>query len=147
MRKWLQSEHYNLHLNNIQLLVVFLVLFAGINLYLGQLKILNAPPQGMHLWRQADELSMTSNYYKNGSHFFTPTTYNLQSIDGHAALEFPIANVLTAYLYKIFGPYTLISRLITLIFVTFGFYSFFRLLLLLVHDTLQSLALTLIFYA
>ncbi|MCB0508495.1 MAG: hypothetical protein KDD21_09360 [Bacteroidetes bacterium] len=47
-------------------------------------------PKGSHIWRQADCFAMTLNYKQFHLPFFHPATYNLQSINGNVAGEFPL---------------------------------------------------------
>lgn len=87
--------------------------------------ILFLDPQGIHFIRQTDSLSFAANYYRHGMHFFTPEVYNLASIGGKAACEFPVLYYLTALLYFPFGEQAYILRLITLTIASIGFYHLF----------------------
>lgn len=54
------------------------------------------PPQGSHIWRQADCLAMTQQYHYFQLPFLQPATWNLESVDGKVAGEFPIFYFLAA---------------------------------------------------
>ena len=85
------------------------------------------------------------NYFNNGFHFFQPQIFNLASIDGKAACEFPFLYFQTAILYKLFGEHEFILRLITITIASTGFYCLFKLLLLILEDSLYALFFTFLF--
>lgn len=63
-------------------------------------------PHPMHLWRHADCLSITLNYYDEGMHFGEPTIHNYISDDetsGKTAGEFPGWYYFMAVVWKILG--------------------------------------------
>jgi len=78
-------------------------------------------------------------------HFFEPGVYSLLSTEGKAACEFPILYYLTACLYKLFGEHEFILRLLNTAIVSFGFFSLFRLLILLIKDIFYSFVFTFLF--
>lgn len=67
------------------------------------------------------------------------------SQDGRAACEFPILYYLSAWIYRLFGEHEFILRLINLSICTFGFFSLFRLLFLLIEDTFYAFVFTFLF--
>ncbi len=112
---------------------------------LGYYQILFLRPEGIHFIRQTDSLSFVANYYKNGMSFFQPQVFNLQSIDGKAACEFPFLYYLTAMFYKIFGEHEFILRFITVLIVSLGLLSLFKFLSKLLNDVAYALILTFLF--
>ncbi len=81
-----------------------------------------------HMWRQADCLSITMNYYMDGLNFFTPQIH-WTGPDGHGKTisEFPVIYYTVAKLWKVFGHHEFIFRLINLLFVFSGFFALYRL--------------------
>jgi 4-amino-4-deoxy-L-arabinose transferase-like glycosyltransferase len=124
---------------------LFLILLIALYLILDFQTILLLPPQGLHFIRQTDSLSFVANYFKNGLHFFQPQVFNLQSIDGKAACEFPILYYITAILYSIFGEHEFILRLLTFLITSMGFLYLFKLLYLLLNDLVYALGFSFLF--
>ncbi len=63
-------------------------------------------PHPIHLWRNADCLSLTLNYHDNGMNFFMPELHNYISDNGQSGMtagEFPGWYYFIAALWKIFG--------------------------------------------
>lgn len=123
----------------------FLFLLLTLYFILDFHHILFLQPQGIHYIRQTDSLSFAANYYHNGFHFFEPQVYNLNSIDGKAACEFPVLYYLTAILYLLFGEKECILRILTLGISTIGFIYLFKTLHLLFKDVVYAFAFTFIF--
>lgn len=73
----------------IALVILFIAVFAISFLY-QYAAMWQLLPQGAHVWRQADCMAMAQNYQQFHLPFFTPATYNLQSINGNVAGEFPL---------------------------------------------------------
>ena len=124
------------------LFLILLVIFYSI---LNYQYILFLKPQGIHFIRQTDGLSFVMNYYKGGFHFFEPQVYNLRSLDGKAACEFPILYYLTALLYFVFDEHEYFLRLITLLIASLGFVYLFKTILLLLKDSIYAFIFTFIF--
>ncbi len=95
-------------------------------------------PQGVHFIRQTDSLSFVSNYYNNGFHFFTPSLYNLASINGNGVCEFPILYYLASVLYIIFGEKEFILKLIHLLIFFIGLFHVYKLSYLVLKDYMYS---------
>jgi 4-amino-4-deoxy-L-arabinose transferase-like glycosyltransferase len=70
--------------------VLLLIAITGIALFYGYPAMWQLLPQGSHMWRQADCMAMTDNYRIFQLPFLQPETYNLQSVDGKVAGEFPL---------------------------------------------------------
>lgn len=122
LRTWIKTEWLYLGL------LIALFFFFGFDQFLFEL------PQGIHFTRQTDSLSFASLYYRNGMHFFQPEQYNLVSIDGKAACEFPIIYYLTACIYQITGENWLILKSIHLLILWGGLFSFLKLSKLILKD-------------
>lgn len=91
--------------------------------------LLFKPPQGLHIWRQTDCLSITTNYYNGSTDFFEPEIHNLLSdsnTSGKTAGEFPLLYWFVAMLWKITGKSEALYRIIGLLISLAGLYSVFR---------------------
>jgi hypothetical protein len=127
--------------------LVFIFILLSVFFFLDFGNILFNAPKGIHFIRQTDCLSFADNYLRNNMRFFEPQVYNLTSIDGKAACEFPILYYLTASLYKIFGEHAWILRLLNVVVVSIGLYFLFKLLYLFINDLLYSLVFTFLFFS
>jgi len=58
--------------------------------------MLHLLPQGAHIWRQADCMAMAQNYQQFHTPFLQPAIYNLQSVEGKVAGEFPLFYFISA---------------------------------------------------
>ena len=134
----------NLFLNKYKYFIFFTVLIF-LYIFLDYQSILFYRPQGFHFIRQTDGLSFVANYFNNGSNFFEPQVFNLTSTEGKAVCEFPILYFITSQLYRLFGEQEFILRLISVIIVSFGFFSLFKLLILLLNDILYALIFSFLF--
>lgn len=124
---------------------LFVLFLLSLYLILDYQTILFLHPQGIHFIRQTDGLSFVLNYFNNGFNFFQPQVFNLQSIDGKAACEFPVLYYFTALLYVIFGEHEFILRSITLCIASAGFVYLFKLLYQLLQDFLYATAFSFLF--
>ena len=67
----------------------------------------------IHEWRKSDSLSIAWNYYQ-GSSFLAPETNHISSFGNrNAATEFPLIYYFVGNLWKLFGPYEWIAKLIS----------------------------------
>lgn len=94
--------------NNAWLIVIVVAIFF-LNFYS---KTLFQRPAIIHLWRQADCLSIAKNYYEEGMNFFQPKIHYQGVEGGKAVSEFPILNYTAAALWKVFGEHEFIYRLL-----------------------------------
>jgi hypothetical protein len=122
-------------------LLALLVFYIAIDYH----HILFYGPKGIHFIRQTDSLSFVVNYLANGFAFFEPMVFNLQSLGGRAAAEFPILYYLTALLYAVFGEHDFILRGLTLIISSIGFLALFRLSFLVLDDIVYAFLFTFLF--
>ena len=111
-------------LQNILFLATLLLLGWIYNYYEILFQGINEP----HMWRQADCLSITMNYYKDGLNFFTPQIH-WTGPEGHGKTisEFPAIYFVVAKLWTVFGHHEFIFRLINLLFVFSGLFALYRL--------------------
>lgn len=71
-------------------LVILFISLLFITWWYGYFDMLFLLPKGAHLWRQADCMAMAQNYRQFHLPFLQPETYNLESMHGKVAGEFPI---------------------------------------------------------
>ena len=86
-------------------IITFILLLATMAFF-GIFDLWNERPHPLHVWRNADCLSITQNYYDEGMNFGEPAIHNYISDDdtsGKTAGEFPGWYYLIALLWKIFG--------------------------------------------
>lgn len=114
--------------------VFFILLLLVIYFFLNFHNYIFLHPQGVHYIRQTDSLSIVSNYYENGFHFFKPSLYNLMSLNGNGICEFPVLYYLTALLYLIFGEKEFLLKLIHLIIFSIGLFHVYKLSFLVLKD-------------
>jgi hypothetical protein len=126
---------------------LFFFLLILVFLFLNYQYILFLQPQGIHFIRQTDSLSFVRYYMHNGMHFFEPGILNLSSNGGKAACEFPILYYITALIYLATGEHEFILRLINIVIVTFGFFSLFRLLQVILKDIFYAFTFTFLYFS
>ncbi len=134
LSKYLDKEIYRI--------LLFTAIVLVISYFANYLEILFFRPQSIHFIRQTDSLSFASNYFQNGMRFFSPQTFNLTTIDGKAACEFPILYYITAILYFIFGEHEFFLRLINISIVFTGFYYTTKLSYIFLKDWIYSFLIT-----
>jgi len=92
--------------------------------------ILFERPQGLHVWRQTDCLSLAYHYYKEDAPFLEPEMH-IQFSDGQTSGktlgEFPIIYYTVGVLWKIFGHHEFIYRLLLVLISYLGLYYLYRL--------------------
>ena len=128
---------------------IFLLLLILVSLFYQYHKILFLRPQGVHQWRQADCISFTMNYYKEGMHFFNPSIHNLISDNGTSGLtmgEFPALYYFNALLWKIFGPHEFICRLVNMLITFLGLFALFKIFEDVLKDSFWAIGLSLLFF-
>ncbi|HOI31251.1 MAG: hypothetical protein PHG67_03180 [Bacteroidales bacterium] len=99
-------------------------------------------PQGIHFIRQTDSLSFASNYFRFGNGFFNPQVYNLSSVNGNAANEFPLLYFLVSFIYKLIGEQDFVLRILNLSISVAGFYALFKIIGSIVGDCFYTLFFT-----
>ena len=106
-------------------------------------------PQSIHIWRQADCLSITQSYYQNSNSFWEPEIYNQfadDGLSGKSAGEFPVLYYVVAQLWKIFGKHEWIYRLLVWTLFFIGSIAFFSTALRLTKNFSLSVFLSLLLY-
>lgn len=88
--------------------------------------ITNPPLEAGHNWRQSFTNMVARNFYEENSNIFYPTIDMSGNRNGTVASEFPIFNYLIYLLSSVFGYQHWYGRLINLIFSSFGFLYFYR---------------------
>jgi hypothetical protein len=108
-----------------ELIVISLIVI--VSLFYGYAEIIQKGPYSMHMWRQCDCLSFTSNYYHEDIGFFEPGIHWSGSTgDGKTVSEFPGLYFLNAQLWKLFGQKEFIYRLLNILIVFCGLFCLFK---------------------
>lgn len=106
---------------------ILLFSIAAICIFYNYPAMLHLLPQGSHLWRQADCLAMMQNYQQFHLDFFQPATYNLQSLNGNVAGEFPIFYFIAAqfknaaFALRLMHTFIFLSGMLATYFISFFF--------------------------
>lgn len=114
-------------LTKYRLVWLTITLISIIFFVLGHHSVFLDTPNGIHVIRQTDSLSFVSQYYNNGFHFFQPANFNLASLEGRAACEFPLYYYVISCLYLIFGITPALLKIAHVITVYIGVVYFVRL--------------------
>jgi len=104
-------------------------------------------PQGFHFTRQTDSLCFIDNYLENNLRFFETGNYNLNSVNGNAACEFPIFYYLFALIIKATSSSYYIVRIINLFFVYFSLIYLFKTIYIFIENRLLASFLTFLFFS
>lgn len=107
-------------------------------------------PYGMHIWRQADCISIADNYLNNGLNFWEPEIHNYisdEGTSGKTAGEFPILYYLIAIVWELFGKSEGLFRLIVLAINVTGFFYLFKLLKSFFENKFWAFCITLCFFS
>lgn len=78
-------------------------------------------------WRECDYASIARNYYREGMNIFYPRVDWRGDGPGYGEMEFPIIPWSIAVLYKIFGYYEVMGRILVYLFSLLTIIVFFRL--------------------
>lgn len=109
--------------------------------------ILVSPPQGPHLWRQCDCLSITANYAGDRNAFLQPAIHNLGTDNrGRTVSEFPLVQYTVAQLWRLFGTNEAIYRAVVLLLFFAGLFALFRLTERLLRDSVIAILSTLLLF-
>lgn len=125
----------------------FLLLFAifAISYYDS---VLDKGPVNVHLWRQADCLSMTENYADGAD--FAASEMHIQLGDdktsGLSVGEFPILYYTVGNLWKLTGKSHLVYRLVYLAILFAGIFAFYRALFMLLKSKFWAMLLSLLLF-
>ncbi|MBS4065712.1 MAG: glycosyltransferase family 39 protein [Chitinophagaceae bacterium] len=105
-----------------------------------------SPPQGIHFSRHIDSFSYSYYYFSEHSGFFHPGNFNLESINGRCASEFPIMYYITSLLYLFFGVNFWTLKIITILMLFLGFLYCVKMVFLLCENLILSVLLTTLFF-
>ncbi len=130
--------------NNKYCFLFFWFLLAVYVAVLGQLITSFLHPQGIHFIRQTDSLSFASNYFRFGNGFFNPQVYNLSSVNGSAANEFPLLYFIVSFIYQLIGEEDFVLRILNLLISLSGFYALFKIIGRIIGDCFYTLFITFI---
>lgn len=112
--------------------------------------ILSEGPYGMHIWRQADCVSIADNYFTNELNFWEPEIHNYISDDwtsGKTAGEFPILYYIVAILWDVFGKSEGLFRILVFSLNVIGFYYLFKVLKSIIKIDFWAFCITLCFFS
>ncbi|MCI5058852.1 MAG: glycosyltransferase family 39 protein, partial [Flavobacteriales bacterium] len=79
-----------------------------------------------HMWRQADGLSVTLNYYEEGMKFWSPRIHSQLSKEGKGIQEFPILYYTNALVWQIIGQSEGSYRLLNILLLFLGLLYLFK---------------------
>lgn len=117
--------------------IYFIVMLSMVFYYLDYYHIIVLHPQGIHFWRQTDSIALSFQFYNNGFNFFAPASYNLSSIDGKAACDFPLYYYLASFTY-FFGKNFWALKLLHFITLYIGIYYVYKITYHFVQDFIYS---------
>ncbi len=104
-------------------------------------------PQSIHQWRQCDCLSITMNYFQDNNSFLEPSIHHLSNDGtGKTISEFPLIYYSVAQLWKIFGYFEFIYRLIVLLFFFSGLFALFKIYEAVLKDSVLAIIFTLLLF-
>lgn len=127
--------------------LLFILFFAvfSVSYYDG---VLEKGPLSMHLWRQADCLSLTSNY-ANGANLLEPEIH-FQGSDwfssGKSAGEFPALYYIVGKIWSLTGESYLAYRLCYLLILFAGSFALFKSLLFIFNDGFWAIFIPLLLF-
>lgn len=107
--------------------ILFVAFLIAASFFYGYFSIIDRPPEGIHVWRQADGASLAYNYYSDGNSLLEPQMNNQLENLGKAAGEFPIMYYFVAVCYHIFGFDYSVYRIIWLLTTYVGLFFLYRL--------------------
>ena len=126
-------ENYNRsHLVNSSLFDnrwLVLVLFSVISIA-SHFFILNAPPCGVHVWRQCNTLAMANNFTEEGFNILEPKIDRRNETNGITGSHFPLYEWGLATVYKLIGTHNSIARIYSLLVFSLGLMAFYKILIL-----------------
>lgn len=122
-----------------------LILFFS--LVYGYQDILPLGPQSIHQWRQADCLSITSNYYQYQNKFLEPSIHNLgEDGTGKTISEFPLIYYTIAKIWGVSGQSYLWYRLLVLALFVLALLMLFKQIEFELKDSFYAIWIVLLFF-
>ena len=120
------NHHRNQKLGLVLLLSVFLLL---VNVFHIHHPILSTPLVEIHGFRQTQTAVVSKNYHKNGIDLFEAeiNSYGIGK-ERKILLEMPIYQAFVSTLYKVFGEYTSVGRVLSLLSHLLGVFALYKIL-------------------
>jgi hypothetical protein len=112
-------------------------------------RVLHLRPLPMHIWRQADCLSLTWNYYTGEATFLKPVIHGQIADGGESGLsagEFPLLYWAMGQVWKVIGPSEFAYRLFGLLFHFVASYMLFLTLRRLLRSDFWAIGITLLLF-
>ncbi len=106
-----------------------LILFSVISI-VSHFFILNAPPCGVHVWRQCNTLAMANNFTEEGFNILEPKIDRRNETNGITGSHFPLYEWGLAIIYKFLGTHNSIARIYSLLLFSLGLLAFYKILIL-----------------
>ena len=119
--------------------IILAFVLISISLLYNFQEIISLPPYSLHQWRQADALSITLNYFKEGMDFLNPKMHFQRSIEGRGVGEFPIIYYFNAAVWHITGQSNTTARLLNIIIAFMGFIALQKASFILLKDKFYSI--------
>lgn len=88
---------------------------------------MDMPPNGNHLWRQCNTLSVARNFYEEDMNILRPRIDRREDTDGVTGMQFPSYEFLVACGYQAFGQQDWVHRTIQFVLFGFGLIGFYLL--------------------
>jgi hypothetical protein len=92
-------------------------------------------------WRESDVAGIARNFYREGMNILYPRIDWRGDGPGFVEMEFPLFPWLAAVLYKAFGPYEILGRVLAFSFSIAAFFFFYKLATLLLPEFARNIAL------
>lgn len=131
-------------------LLWFILLFMLVSSSYEVGRLLHAPPQPHHLWRQTDCISLAWNYYDSTTDLFEPAIHHLFSDDcttGKTAGEFPLLYYVVGMLWRVAGPDLILYRTIGFLLHLVGSLALFASVRRILGSSFWASCTALLFYA
>lgn len=119
----------------------FWLIWIVLSAYLGVFKALPKAPESVHQGAQCDRACVAWNYYHEDMNFFLPRVSEDRQSEGITGMEFPIIPYTASLLYKIFGPYDFIYRLLLYLLVGLGVFHAWKITGLFIQQNIHRLLL------
>lgn len=100
--------------------------------------ILNAPPCGVHVWRQCNTLAMSKNFTTEGFNILEPKIDRRNETNGITGSHFPLYEFGLGLIHKVMGFNNIIPRIYSLLIFSIGVFAFYKILLSLGLSSLVS---------
>lgn len=123
--------------------LVLLLAIIGMSLFYNYIHVFQQGPYSIHMWRQADCLSITEGYYQNESPFYEPSMLYQTGGTGQCVAEFPLFYYINAKLWTWFGKSEMIFRLFTFSIFVLGLFYLYWLIVDVLNSRFWAMIITL----